>query len=402
VEWVERVPENPQKGVVAEGDRDGGLDELRAVLLARIEVRSREVEEAIVASNVAIEPRLGTDVEGLVGLRAAAAQTVELVRELIAEGVGWTPRIPPAVVAQAHHLARQGVPLEAVMRGHYATTSLCFEFALSELSELPTRTLPYLLEIQSRHGDYLMGSVSAAYEEELERLARPSARRLEERVERLLEGEPIDGPLGYDLAGWHLGLVAVGPDAERVLRQLSERLGAQLLVLPRGGEAVWAWLGSPRPITAGKLQRSPRNGDAQVSLAAGESRQGIDGWRLTHTEARLAEEVSRRSPASLTQCADVLLLAAISRDQEVSRILLDVYLGPLGAGKEGKMLRETLRAYYARDGNSASAAASLGVDRQTVRRRLGKVEQVLGRRLESCRVEMEMALRVEAYLDSVQ
>ncbi|HVT00133.1 MAG TPA: helix-turn-helix domain-containing protein [Solirubrobacterales bacterium] len=384
--------------IASSGDNRADLEALRSVLLARIRARSREVEEAIVAANVEIEPRLGSDPEGIAGLEAAAAQTVELVGELIAQGVDWTPRYPPAVAAQVRYLARHGVALEAVMRGHYATTSVCFKFALSEITELPAATLPYLLEIQGRHGDYLMASVAAEYEAERERLSRPSARRLEERIERLLAGEEAGGPLGYELDAWHLGLIAVGPGSELALRRLSERLGARLLLLPKGRETAWAWLGSARPIAFDQLERRLPNGDAEVSLAVGESRWGTPGWRLTHTEAELAEEVSSHAPGMLTRCADVLLLAATAREKRVSQILLDLYLGPLDAGKDGDTLRATLRAYYAVGGNSASAAASLGVDRQTVRRRLHRIEELLGRPLEDRRVEMEMALRVERYL----
>lgn len=147
----------------------GDLDALRATLLTRLRSRSGEVEDAIVAAAIEIEPSVGADPEGLSGLEAAAAETVKLIEELIAQGADWTQRLPPAVAAQARHLARSGVTLDAVMRGHYATTSLCFEFATSEISELPAETLPYLIEIQSRHGDYLMSSVSAAYEDELAR-----------------------------------------------------------------------------------------------------------------------------------------------------------------------------------------------------------------------------------------
>jgi DNA-binding PucR family transcriptional regulator len=74
-------------------------------------------------------------------------------------------------------------------------------------------------------------------------------------------------------------------------------------------------------------------------------------------------------------------------------ILVELYLGPLASRRDGDPLRETLRAYYAADCN----AASLGVDRQTVRRRLRKVEKLLGRKLDRCRVEMEMALRMEEH-----
>jgi hypothetical protein len=374
------------------------IDAVRETLLARLRARGEEVQEAFVATALAIEPRVGADPEGLDGLRAAAAATLELIEELIAQGTDWTPRLPEAVAAQVRYLARAGVPLDAVMRGHYATTSVCLEFATSEIDELPAATLPYLIEIQSAHGDYLMGAVSAAFEGELARLERsPGARRTEERVERLLAGGSADDTgLDYDLGAWHLGLIAVGPGAEPLLRRLAERLGARLLLVPRGAETAWAWLGSARPVAFEELGRCvAAAADAGASVAVGESRQGIEGWRLTHREARTALEMAR--PRSLTRCADVVLLAATLRDRELARILVDLYLGPLASRRDWDALRETLRAYYATDCNAASAAASLGVDRQTVRRRLRRVEELIGRNLDGCRVEMEMALRVEEH-----
>jgi hypothetical protein len=374
------------------------IDAVREVLLTRLAARRGEVEQAFVAVALEIEPRVGDDPEGLAGLRAAAAATVELIEDLIAQGRDWTPRLPEAVAASARHLARAGVTLDAVMRGHYATTSVCLEFATSEIDELPAATLPYLIEIQGEHGDYLMGAVSAAFEEELARLERsPGTRRLEERVERLLAGGPADGAgLDYDFDGWHLGLVAVGPGAEALARRLAERLGARLLLIPRGAETAWAWLGSPRPLAFAELERCfGAAGDAGSAVAAGESRQGIEGWRLTHREARTARELGR--PRSLTRCADVVLLAATLRDRELAAILLDLYLGPLSPRRDREALVATLRAWYAADCNSASAAAALGVDRQTVRRRLRKVEELIGRDLGRSRVEMEMALRIEEH-----
>jgi hypothetical protein len=391
---------------VASGERidSGGsgsdLDAVRAALLVRLRPRAEEVRDAMVAAALEIEPRVGTDPAGIAGLTAAASATVELIEELIEQGMDWTPRLPEAVTAQARYLARSGVALDAVMRGHYATTSVCLEFATAEIAELPAATLPYLIEIQSEHGDYLMGAVSAAYEDELARLeSLPGTRRLEERIERLLAGGPGDGTgLDYDFESWHLGLIAVGPDAESALRRLAERLGCRLLFLPRAAETAWAWLGSARPVAFGELARSlaamPGTG---VTLATGEAREGIAGWRLTHREAQTAAEVARSRPRPLTRCADVVLLAATVRDKELAAMLVDLYLGPLAARKDREVLLRTLRDYYATDCNAASAAASLGVDRQTVRRRLARVEEAIGRRLDGCRVEMEMALRVEEY-----
>jgi hypothetical protein len=387
---------------IASGDarRDGDLDAVRRTLLTRIGARREEVEEAIVAALLGVQPSVGTDPEGILGLRVAAKETVELIEELIAQGADWTPRLPTAVAAQARHLARGDVPLDTVMRGYYATISVCFEFATSEIDELPAATLPYLVEIQSAHGDYLMGAVAAEYEREAARLERsPGLRRLGERVERLLAGDPAVSPgFDYDLESWHLGLIALGPDAESTVRRLSERLGARLLLLPRAADSVWAWLGSARHTSFDDLEGClGAMGQADVSLSAGESRQGVEGWRLTHREARLALEVAGPRPGPLTRCADVVLLAATVRDKELAGILVDLYLGPLTSRRDWEVLRATLRAYYAGDCNAASTAAALGVDRRTVRRRLRRVEEALGRRLDECRPEVEMALRVEEH-----
>lgn len=387
-------------GASAGGLGDDERELIRSELLSRIGARSGEVEDGIVAAALAIESGIADDPDGLAGLRAAVREMLELLAELIAQGVDWTPRPLFAIAAQTRYLARSGVPLEVAMRGHYAMVSTCFEFATTEVDELPAGTLPYLIEIQSRHGDYLMGLISTAYEEELERLSSPSARRLEQRVERLLAGDSEPGAaLDYDLEAWHLGLVAIGPGVELMARRLAERLGARLLLVPKGGETAWLWLGAARPIPFAELEGALTGGDAEVRLAIGEARRGIEGWRRTHGEARTAAEVARRGGQPLVRCADVLLLTATVRDPEVAKTLLDVYLGPLDRDRDGRRLRETLRAYYASDCNAASAGASLGVDRQTVRRRLAKIEAALGRRLDSCRVEMEMALRVEAYLE---
>jgi len=381
-------------------DKSDALEALRRRLLERLRSRSQEVEEAMVNAALSIDSGVSRDGEGLAGLKASARETVELVAELIEQGAKWTPRFPPAVAAQARHLARNGVSLDTAMRGYYAITSLCFEFATSEIDDLPEDTLPYLVSIQSQHGDYLMSAVSAAYEDEVARLDRsPSTRRLDERLQRLLAGEPAEtSGLDYDFELCHLGMVAVGGDIELVAKRLAERLGCQLLFLPRGAETAWVWLGTVRPVSFAELEGLLIAGaDEDAAFATGEPRSGLDGWRLTHREAQAALEVLRRKPQQLVRCSDVVLLATATRDEEMKAVLLDAYLAPLGSGRDGAVLRDTLRTYFASGGNAASAAASLGVDRHTVQRRLRKVEEAIGRTLDTCRAELEVALRVEEH-----
>jgi DNA-binding PucR family transcriptional regulator len=58
-------------------------------------------------------------------------------------------------------------------------------------------------------------------------------------------------------------------------------------------------------------------------------------------------------------------------------------------------LRHTLRAYFAAERNVSSAAAALGVTRQTVTNRLRVIEETLDRPLGVWATEIEAALRME-------
>ncbi|MBA3865218.1 MAG: helix-turn-helix domain-containing protein [Solirubrobacterales bacterium] len=58
-------------------------------------------------------------------------------------------------------------------------------------------------------------------------------------------------------------------------------------------------------------------------------------------------------------------------------------------------MRKTLRAYFAANRNGASAAAALGVSRQTVKNRLRAAEELIGRGLTECAADLETALRLE-------
>lgn len=372
------------------------LEALRDVLLPRLRARSREVEEAIVAIGQEIDPVVCGDVEGRAVLRAFAKDAVELIATAVEQGAGWTPTLSPGGTAQIQYLARNGVGPDAVMRGFYAVTSLLLEFLTEEVSDLPPEALPYLVGIQSRHGDQLVSTMLAEYDNEVARMDGSPAKRVAECVEKLLAGEPVDtAALGYELDAWHLGVIVMGERTELFARNLAERLGCQLLFVQRSAETAWAWLGSHRTIPFVELERAVlAKGDKNASLAVGELRQGTDGWRLTHREAQIALAVMLHQPRQLVRAADVVLLAAAIQDETVRKSLIDVYLGPLDGRRDTQALRETLGVYFSLDCNAASTAAALGVNRHTVLRRLLRVEKEIGRSLETCRAEMDVALRV--------
>jgi hypothetical protein len=235
--------------------------------------------------------------------------------------------------------------------------------------------------------------------DEVERMKRSPTQRLAERVQRLVGGEsPADvGDLEYAFEAWHLGMIVKGTKAEAGIRALTTGLDSQILIVPRGDGTVWAWLGARRPLAVPDIERLLSTGVAGDSqFAVGEPRSGIEGWRLTHREAQAAQEVMLRKPQRLTRARDVILLAAVLRDESLAKSMFETYLAPLeGDGDSGAVLRETLRAYFSAGLNAATAAAALAVDRHTVQRRLRKVEETLGRLLPDCHAELVVALDLD-------
>jgi hypothetical protein len=372
------------------------LKRFRRELAARVRARSPEIEQAFITRISAIA-EFEMDPEFLVGLRTSGKEAVDYALSAVEEGENWSTAVPPSVAAQIRLLAREGAPLEAMLRGYAIVHNLLMEILTEEMDPLPKDALGYMLRVGSQQSDRLMMAFTNEYVNEVARLERSSAQQLAERVQQLLADEELlDAELDYDLDAWHLGVIALGKAPELSVRHLAEELGCRLLLVPRGPETTWAWLGAQRSVSVSEFERLASSGlSTSVSFAFGEPRKRIDGWRLTHQEAQLALTVMRRSSERLVRCSDVALLAAAARDETTVEFLLDAYLRPLERRKDGDALKRTLRCYLTANCNAASAAAALGIDRHTVQRHLGKIEESLGRSLGSCRAELEVALRLD-------
>jgi hypothetical protein len=374
--------------------------EIRAELVERLRRRSAEIEDAIFNRVRALaSPAESEDAEYRAGLRATVAESVDYALTSIERGEESPEAIPLAAATQARRAARSGVGLDTVLRRYAAGDRLVSEIIMDEAGRFPSEALSQILRTQSPHVDRLMASVAAEYMAELEVMRRSPAQRVAERVKRLLAGDaPFDAEgLEYEFEAWHLGLVVTGARAEVAARTLAAGVGREPLVVKRSDASAWAWLGGRQPLDISEVQRYLAAGVlGDVTLAVGEPRWGVDGWRLTHHEAKAAQQVMLRRSQPLIQASNVILLAAMLRDEPLARSLRETYLAPLDEhGDSGLVLRETLRAYFAAGFNAATAAAALEIDRHTVQRHLRKVEEALGRLLPSCHAELEVALSLE-------
>jgi DNA-binding PucR family transcriptional regulator len=372
------------------------------VLASRLRERIPELEAAVTTRVYAIaDPHEVADPAYLQGLNAALAAAIDHRLAVLEVGERNAPAVPAALLAQARLDARDGVPLDTVLRRYFAGTALFGDFLVEEAerAEVPSSTLRRLLGAQATLGDRLLAAVSAEHAREAKNRPRSAAERRRECVKSLLAGELVDhSDLGYDLDAHHLALMAKGEGAQELMRELARRLDRHLLAVCREEEETWAcWLGGTRPLAAEQALEALDEISADgVFVTVGEPGEGLPGWRFSHRQAKAALPIAERRVQPTLRYADVALFASILRDDLVAASLRQLYLEPLeGARDRGKVARETLRAYFAAERNISSTAAVLGVDRRTVTNRIRVVEDLFGRPLKDFATELEIALRLD-------
>jgi PucR C-terminal helix-turn-helix domain len=371
----------------------------------RLRMRHAAIEEVIfdrIRDPVSFGSAGSEDAEYLAGLRATVAAVVDYVLTGIEQGEERAQPIPSVAVAQARRAARSGVDLDTLVLRYIAGHRLLGEFVNDEADRAGYSSHGHALHQLRRAQESLFERVTAAitseYQQERRWMERSPEQCRREIVQKLLAGEPVEPTgLNYEFDVWHLAVIAAGTGADKVVRDLANGLGRQLLSVACSEGSVWAWLGGHCKLAIADIERLLLgDGVASVTLAIGEPRQGIDGWRLTHREAHAALPVAMSRPQMLTRCADVPLEAALLRHELLAGLLVKNYLSPLNSQKDGgAVLRKTLRAYFAKECNAAKAGIALRVDRHTVGRRLHTIEQALGRLIPTCRAELEIALRLE-------
>ena len=377
--------------------------EVRAGLAARLRARLPEVQAAIATRVYAIsDPREVADLAYLGGLNAALAAAIEYRLAVLEAGERGAPAVPAVLLAQSRLDARDGVPLDTVLRRYLAGNALFGDFLVEEAerARVPGSVLRGLLAAQATLSDRLIAAVSAEHVRESSSRPSSAAERRRECVKALLRGELVDhSDLRYDLDAQHLAVMAKGNGVKELMRELASRLDRRLLAVRREESPVWScWLGGQRPLGAAEalagLARLER--ERVVVMTVGEPGVGLAGWRFSHLQAKAALPLAERQGRFVLRYADVAVLAAIDRDDLVEGSLRQLYLEPLAKARDGGAVAcRTLRAYFEADRNVSSTAAALGVDRRTVRNRLRTVEGLLGRPLKGSLADLEIALALE-------
>jgi hypothetical protein len=309
-------------------------------LAARLGERRAEIEGAMLARVHAVsDPAEVKDPEYAIGLKEAVAAAIDYsLTGIEAEDPEHAP-VPERLLAQARSAARNKVPLDTVLRRYSAGYSLLDDYLIRFAEEEPLsgEELKRSLRSLSAVFDRLVATISAEYAGEGERRPDTAARRRAEQARRLLDGEPVDpDELRYELDAWHLAAIASGPGAASSVRDLAAALDRNLLLVEPEGEAAWLWLGGRSRLSAREaLGLAERSLPAELSFALGEPGRGIEGWRLSHRQAKAAMSVLSRGPERRVRYADVALLASALGDDVLASSLREIYLAPLEGERDG-------------------------------------------------------------------
>jgi hypothetical protein len=363
------------------------------------------IQEAAPDENAVLDPSYQA------GLLASVAAVMAYCLDAMKTGVPCLEPVPALALEQVQRAAHAEISLALVVRRYIAGHSRLGEIVATQAEQLGLLNdglaMQHLRKVQETLLERLVAAVVAEYQRERDRISpRSQLRSRDERraeiVHQLLGGatsatyDPVE--LDYELEAWHIGLIVAGVGAGRTVRRLAERVGCEVLPIACGGQTVWAWLGAQRRLGLAEVESViliEKEGTGPL-VAFGEQMLGLEGWRLTHREARAALEVARCRPQRVTHYRDVALEAAALQDDALANVLIDRCLSPLDGGDNaGTMRRRLLRVLFAAEHNKSSAAQALGVDRDTVHRHVKEIERRLGCRIHECQAEIDIALRIE-------
>jgi DNA-binding PucR family transcriptional regulator len=207
--------------------------------------------------------------------------------------------------------------------------------------------------------------------------------------------------LRYDVADAHLGVQVATGDAkrlDRIVDVVRRRCAARSLDFETDDGRHVTWIGRPSSWPASQLEvleNELRAADIGALLSTAAI--GLAGFRQTFTEIQRMRQVQEllgaRAP-TIVRYADVRLESMFAHDVEEARRFATAELGDLAADDPQMItLRETVRVWLDMSSNVA-AAEVLGVHEQTVRYRLRRSEELLGRSLRDRRTETLIALRL--------
>jgi PucR C-terminal helix-turn-helix domain len=332
-------------------------------------------------------------------VHAAVAACLECWLFALVRGEGWSGLVPPAVGLQARHAARSGLSLALLQYVYIRARDMAWNVVLQEIDRCPaSQQMPLVRQSSVATEslfDRILAAIQDAYAKELACQDQTPEECQARLVYRLLAGDLSVDPkeIRFDFGAQHVAVMATGGTvARRALEMLEQRAGCRLYCLPEQDGTLEAWLSRKDQLDRASIDRHLRASmfarDPAPTFAVGDSGQGLDGFCQTYRRAAEASMVAKRRPQRVTFYEEVELEAHLLADQAFAGSLIANYVAPLDP-----TLKKTLCCYYANKRNASEAAERLNVDRSTVHGRLKKIAAILGRPLDACHAQIDLALR---------
>ncbi len=358
----------------------------------------------------------------------AARSNVGLIVTMMREGVDpATVQPPPEAIGYTKEYVVRGLELSLMQRAYRAAQGVFGGIVLDRLREV-TDDADLLAEAMAFFNAWIFAYVEAierrltdVYDEEHEQWVRGAAAVRAVEVRTLLAASgPVDIAaaglrLGYELDRFHVGFVVWSEEGderpgdagalfarmERAAAAVARSLGAGPPLTVAEGRHLACWAGHVKEPDLSRL-RLPRTGARGLSVAAGTSAEGVEGFVLSHHEALLARRVAqlRGTGAGLSVAfPDLALEALLAEDPTAARRFAARELGPLAATDDATIrLTSTLEIFLEENSSFVGAGRRLGIHANTVAYRVHRAESLLGRPLGERQLELRVALRLARLL----
>lgn len=347
---------------------------------------------------------------------AAALSNVQAVLRGFAAGESPSvAQAPETTLDWVTTLAHRGISVAAIPRCYVIGLGI-FDSALRETVDALEAPEKVKWQLANTASQYLFGYCEKVsgdlvdhYQRERELWARGADSVRAELVIAIVSGRPVDlratsAALRYDLDRHHAAIIVWSdpraqdkPPLQALKRAAAaiahEMKGIELLVVPAGSSAVWAWTSGPNLTPSVSVSVDP-----PLLAAVGDVGHGLDGFVQSHRQAgdgRLVTGVFSHPAGTVVCHANIALNALLTRDLSRARQYVSHELGDLSSDSErSRRLRSTLIAFFEEGMSWGRTAERLGIHQNTVIYRVNQAKDLLGRPLTERRLELEVALRL--------
>ena len=391
----------------------GRGDEFKAYIAERAGMMTEKALESVAAD---VPELVGPDPRLREMLSSVIAANLDNLGAAIAYKIPTeTSFEPPAAVEHARLLAQRGVPASSMLRGYQVIQRSLTPPVMDAVASLVEDRDELVLTLEAVMG-YLFAQGDGASQAAIRTHAtaqevwlRGRGAGLSKRLDAVLDRTVTDvqiaeSTLNYAVSGKHVAAIAWLDDPARPLdaAEAERRVAAlpgvrDFLLVPRDERTLYVWLridGDDRIAEWMRMLSDLEN----ARIAFGEVAEGIEGFRLSHMQARSAGAViaaSRtRESNTVVRYRDVATLSFLVDRPAESRAWSEGVLGELaGPGDDREVLRETLRVFLEQGESAIETGKRLFVHRNTVKYRVDHASSLLPEGLGPRRLEVALALR---------